>query len=194
MVDTSVMHGVSFQGKQPEEQFRFYFRQHWIRLLWPLTKLCGWCVLIVGIGSITFVEIGIESPVERRILLLLLCGAFVVAQVEFLVRWYTYFLYVVVATDRKIHRIKKTLVSIDDHQSIDLWMLQDIHKTQRGIVQNVFRYGTVFLEAQETVLRIHFIPRVAKVYDKLMSLKEQARSSMNTSSIFSFARRVTVEE
>ncbi len=75
--------------------------------------------------------------------------------------------------------MKKTLLIFDDHQSIDLWMLQDILKCQHGVIQNVFGFGSLILEAQETVLRIHFVPWVTNKYKRLMSLREQARQRMN---------------
>jgi len=100
---------------------------------------------------------------------------FFLSHADFLVRFYRYFLYIIVVTDNKVHRIKKTLLTIDDHQSVDIWMLQDIYKCQHGIIQNMLHYGSLILEAQDTVLRIHFVPQVAKRYEQLIRLRELAR-------------------
>jgi len=88
-------------------------------------------------------------------------------------------MYIIVVTDRKIHRIKKTLLAVNDHQTIDLWVLQDIFKSQHGLVQNLFGFGTLIMEAQETQLRLHFIPGVQDKYLAIMKLREQARAMIN---------------
>lgn len=166
---------MDFQGRHADEEFHLYFHQHWIRLLWPFTKLMAWNVLIAGIGYLTFIPSPINDAMTRRALLTLFTVFFLFAHVEFLARFYRYFLYVVVATDRKIHRIKKTLLLIDDHQSIDLSMLQDMAKSQHSIIQKIFGFGTVILEAQETMMRLHFMPHIHETYDKLAQLRELAR-------------------
>lgn len=169
---------INFQGKHADEQLQFYFHQHWIRMLWPLTKLILVNALVLSIGYVLFRVLTIEDDAARRLLLTLFTAFFLITNFEFLVRFYRYLLYVIVVTDKKIHRIKKSLFMLDDHQSMDLWMLQDIFKCQHGIIQNILRFGTLILEAQETIIRIHFAPSVSEKYEKLMHLREQARSKM----------------
>lgn len=169
---------MDFQGRHADEEFHLYYHQHWIRLLWPFTKLVAWNVLIVGIGYLTFIPSPIEDLMTRRTLLALFTVFFLFAHIEFLARFYRYFLYVVVATDRKIHRIKKTLLLIDDHQSIDLSMLQDMAKSQHSIIQKLFGFGTIILEAQETMIRLHFTPHIHETYDSLMQLRELVRTKV----------------
>jgi hypothetical protein len=173
-----VLADLDFQGKHGAEKFAFYFHQHWIRLLWPLVKMIAWNILIIGGGYATFTMAEVADDFTRRLLLNFLTVFFVIAHFELLVRLYRYFLYVVVVTDKKIHRIKKTLIMFDDHQSIDLWMLQDINKCQHGIVQNLFGFGSIILEVQETILRLHFVPHIEHHYHKFMGLREQARNKM----------------
>lgn len=168
-----------FQGKHPGEAFQFSFRQHWIRLLWPFTKLIVWHLLIIGIAYVTFAMIRIPDSFTRRATLILLTFFYLLANFEFLARFYRHYLYVIVITDKKIHRIKKSLIILDDHQSIDLWALQDINKYQHGLIQNLLGFGSIELEAQDTLLRIHFTPAIANIYEKLMHLREQARTQMS---------------
>ncbi|PIR48842.1 hypothetical protein COU80_04100 [Candidatus Peregrinibacteria bacterium CG10_big_fil_rev_8_21_14_0_10_55_24] len=169
---------LDFQGKDPEEDFQFQFHQHWIRLLWPFIKLLGWNAIIVGIAYSVFMLAPASDDVTRRIVLAFLTTFFVLAHLEFLKRIYTYLLYVIVVTDKKIHRIKKTLVLTNDHLSIDLWMVQDIEKSQEGLLQNLLGFGSIILEAQETVMRLHFVPAVSKKYEQILKLRERARKSM----------------
>lgn len=164
-----------FQGKDPDEQFQFYFRQHWIRLLWPFCRTILWSILLFVLGYFVFVRFGIPDPVLRHATIIGFGIMFFFVQWGFLLRFYIYFLYVIVVTDRKVHRIKKTLFSVDDHQSLDIWSFQDIHKTQHGIIQNIFGYGSLTLESQDTELRIHFVPRIADIYGKMLHLREMGR-------------------
>jgi hypothetical protein len=174
-------HQTRFQGKHDAEEFQFYFRQHWIRLLPSFTRTVFINVFVFGVGYMALMSSDWGNQFARQLTLLSLASVFLVFNLEFLIRFYRYFLYVIVVTDKKLHRIKKTLLMTDDHQTIDLWSLQDITKSQHGVVQNIFGYGTISLEAQETVLRLHFIPNIAEKYVHLMSLQDRARSHLNTS-------------
>jgi hypothetical protein len=168
-----------FPGKHSNERFQFCFRQHWIRLLWPFTKLLIINVILILSGIFLFRSGIANEEVLRRTVLIIGSVFFLVAHFEFLIRFYRYFLYIVIVTDKKIHRIKKTLITVDDHISMDIWMLQDIQKSQYGIIQNVLGFGSFILEAQETTLRIHFIPDISAKYASLMHLREQARALMS---------------
>lgn len=168
-----------FQGKDRDEKMQFYFRQHWIRLIPHITLMLMWTIGISILGYTLFIRLGIEDDGLRRTVLCVLLAAFCFTQLRFITKFYRYFLYVIVITDKKVHRIKKTLLCTDDHQSVDLWMLQDIHKVQHGVIQNVLGFGSMILEAQETILRIHFVPRIEQKYQKCMHLRERARDTMN---------------
>lgn len=147
-------------------------------MLWPVAKLVLWNTVVFGIGYSIFFMTFIEDDLTRRLALSLLTLFFVLVYFEFLVRFYRYLLYVVVVTDKKVHRIKKTIITLDDHLSVDLWMMQDIEKSQNGIMQNLLRFGTIILEVQETVMRLHFVPNIASKYEQIMYLREQARAKM----------------
>lgn len=164
---------IAFPGMDEEETYQFHFRQHWIRLLKPILHVIAWMV-----GFIVALFSGlplIEEDTMRRLILVILSFMFLAANGEFLVRFYNYFLYVIVVTDRKLHRFKRTLITMDEHQTIDLWVVQDIDKSKRGLIQNIFGFGTLSLEAQYSALKIHFTPRVTEKHGHLLHLREQAR-------------------
>ncbi len=165
----------AFQGKDTHEVLQFYFRQHWIRLVVPFAWMMFWITLVIIAGYIAFFSVGVSDSFTRHGILIGLFLIFAFVQWRFLVRFYAYALYVIVVTDRKVHRIKKTLLTYNDHQTIDIWTLQDIHKNQHGIIQYLFNYGTIILESQETVLRLHFVPRVDKIYQLFSHVRELAR-------------------
>ena len=105
-----------------------------------------------------------------------LAATWATAHLLFLTAIYRHFLYIIVVTNQRIHRIKRTLITHDDHQTIDLLMLQDVYKSQHGPIQNILGFGTLTLEAQETVLKIHFTPRIAEKYEQILHIKELERS------------------
>lgn len=145
-------------------------------MAWPILKAVLLTSLIMLIGSATFFSVNTTGP-TRHLILLFLLAFFLAVQFELLIRLYRYFLYVIIVTDRRVHRIKKTLLMTDEHESIDLWVLQEIQKMQHGPVQNVFGFGSVTLEAQDTRLTLHFVPHIAERYREIMHLRELARAS-----------------
>lgn len=171
---------IDFQGREQDEVFQFYFRQHWIRLLKPFLRTLGLTTVLVLLGYLLLVPFAIDERAYRHAPILVLSFLILVVQWEFLLRLYAYFLYVIVVTDRKVHRIKKTLFSFDDHQSLDMASLQDVHKWQHGPIQNLLGFGTLVLEAQNTTLRIHFTPRAAEMYNRLLHLKDMLHRKEKT--------------
>lgn len=172
---------IHFQGKDPSEVLQFYYRQHWIRMLWPFVRMTFMSAFLIGVGWALFVWIGMEQSTARHGTLLLLIAFFMAAQIEFLHRFYCYFLSLVIVTNKKVHRIKKNLFALNTHQSVDLWSLQDLKKSQRGLIQNLFGFGTIILEAQDTQLRLHFCPQVTDHYEALLHLLEMNRSERTDS-------------
>lgn len=181
MVNTENKYGhIDFPGKDQGEEFQFYFRQHWIRLWWPIRRLIVWTV-VIGIGAwIDVITFGTDDTILMRHAILIILGlCLLYVHLSFLVSFYKYFLYIIIVTDKKVHRIKKTMLTVDDHQSIDLWTLEDITKNQHGLIQNMLGFGTLVLVMQtQDALRIHFTPFIAQKHEMIMRLREGARLRM----------------
>ncbi len=156
------------------EQFRFYYRQHWMRLArMGQAFLAG--MIVYGVAL--WLASSMEDDDTRRLLVALSSAAFLLLQLGILARIYRYFLYVIVVTDAKVYRIKKTLIAVDDRQTIDLWSLSDVTVKQHGLVQNIFGFGTLTLHGNEE-LKIHFTPKIREKLHELSILRSQARSRM----------------
>lgn len=171
---------VDFPGRNAGEQMQFYFRHHGVRLFSAFLRSLFFSVILGVIGYVVFPA----NPADRgstwhAVLLSLLICLFIL-QMEFLLRFYQHFIRLIIVTDQSVHRIRKTLLAFDSHEVIDLASLQDVSKSQRGLVQNILGFGTLVLEAQNTIIRIHFTPHVARTHQWLMELRDQARRrSMN---------------
>lgn len=162
---------IAFLGKDPDERCELFFRQHWIRLLWPLTRLLLWMV-ILGCAAWATRLLSEDIASVRHIFLVFLACTWIAANGTFVSVYYRHLLYIVVVTNHRVHRIKRTLVTHNDHQAIYIRALQDILKIQHGPIQNFLGFGTLILDAQETSLRLHFIPNVEEKYERIMHIKE----------------------
>jgi hypothetical protein len=166
---------INFPGKDPGEEFRFYFMQHWIRVAHLLGFFILW-MLILAAAIYASDPANIQDESTRRAVIVTLCIFFFVPQVIFLTRLYKYFLYIIVVTDKKVHLFKRTLIMVDRHESVDLWVLQDINTIQRGIFQNLLGFGSLALAANDSHLTIHFTPHIHDIYHKIVQLREIART------------------
>lgn len=174
MVTNTSPSAVSFPGMSHGEHFRFYYRQHWMRLA-RMGQAFVAGIAVYGVAL--WLASSMEDDDTRRLLVALASAAFLLLQLGILARLYRYFLYVIVVTDAKVYRIKKTLVAVDDRQTIDLWSLSDVTVQQHGLVQNIFGFGTLVLHGNEE-LKIHFTPKIREKLHSLSVLRSQARSRM----------------
>lgn len=162
-----------------EERILFFFRQHWLRLLPHLVRTVIMSILLIAVSLFLLKGLGIGDSGTRHMILILIAFFFLFIQLDFIEQLYNHTLYLIVVSDRRIHRIKRTVFLTNDQQCIELWALQDIYKVQRGIIQNSLGCGTLILEAQESLLKIHFVPGINSKYQALMALREQARRRMD---------------
>jgi hypothetical protein len=175
MVNRAHAPEISFPGMGPGESFRFYYRQHWMRLARMFQAFVAGTLAYAGC---LWLASGMPDADTRRLLLAFASAAFLFLQLGILARFYRYFLYVIVVTDSKIYRIKKTLVAVDDRQTIDLWSLSDVTMHQHGLFQNLFGFGTLILHGNEQ-LKIHFTPRLREKLHVISMLRAHARSAVN---------------
>lgn len=161
-----------FLGKHPGETLQFYYRQHWMRLVrMAQLFLVGTTLYVLAFWLVS----DLPRDDTRTLMLIVASWAFALLQLLVLARLYRYFLYVIIVTDQKIYRIKKTLVAVDDRQTIDLWNLSDVTMQQHGLFQNLFGFGTLVLHGNNEDLKIHFTPRIREKLHRISMLRADAR-------------------
>lgn len=165
-----------FPGMDPGEEFQFYFRRHPMRLWWSFGYMTIWTLLAAGLTYFSGVY-DLPDDSTRRFITIVLCALFIIPQLVLILRIYGHYLRIVIVTNKKVHQFKRTLLIEDRHESVDLHVLQDIEKTQRSVVQNMFGFGTLKLEAQNSRVVIHFTPQIDRVYNHIMHLRETARQT-----------------
>lgn len=163
---------VTLSGMDEGERIQFFYHQHWMRLRRAFQAFALGTALYVA--ALWFLS-GMPDPATRRFLLVTAIFSFFLLQMTLWARFYGYLLYIIVVTDTKIYRIKKTLLMLDDRQTVDLWNLSDVTMRQHGLFQNLFGFGTVVLHGNDE-LRIHFTPKIRSKIHLLATLRTKARS------------------
>ncbi len=175
-MDSEQLQAIEFQGKAPDEQLQFAFRQHGIRFFRTCTLVTLW-MLVVLVAGYQLLQITEPGSSMRLLILTILFTLFFLSQCEFLSKFYRHFLNITIVTDKRIHRIKKTLLSRDDHQSMRVLLIQDIQKFQHGPLQNLLDFGSILLDAQSAKLKINFVPHVRACHQAIMQLRERERAA-----------------
>lgn len=178
----------SFPGMHPSEEFRFYFHRHVMKLWMPSGIMLFWMALAAVLTYVSGVT-DMDDTGMRRALIILLALCFILPQMTFIVRVYNYYMRLVVVTDQKIHIFKRTLITTDKHDSVDLVSLQEIDRKQQSVIQNMLGFGTLRLEGQNVQILIHFTPKIDSVYGDIVRLREEARQKN-----FPIPAQLTVQE
>jgi hypothetical protein len=174
MVSTPADAGIDFPGKEPQEHVRFYFRQHWIRMVGPFVRAFLWTLLLFFTSATRFVGYPLDDE-TRRFILVPLTFFFVFFQMQLVRRWYEYFLHIVIVTDLKVHSMKRKFLLMELERSVDIPTIRDVRREQRGPIQLMFGYGTLLLDTAQGELKIHFVPKISKLQDALVVQREEKR-------------------
>jgi hypothetical protein len=178
MVKSQANAGIEFPGKEPEERFRFYFRQHWIRLIPSIFRAIGWTLLIFFASAMNLIGLPLIDA-TRHFILVPLTIFFVLFQMHLMRRWYEYFLHVIIVTDIKIHRFKTRFLLMENEWSVDIPSIRDIRRVQRGPVQVILGYGSITLDSAQGELELHFTPQLRKIHEAIIVQREENRPGTN---------------
>lgn len=169
---------IDFPGKEPNEVFRFYFRQHWVRLTPPMAKAAGWTLFLFFASATNYIGFPLDDT-TRRFVLVPLTIFFVFFQMELMRRWYEYFLHIIIVTDLKIHRFKRRFLLLENERSVDIPTIRDINREQRGPFQAFMGYGSLILDTPQGELTVHFVPALSKMHDALVVQRDEKRTNGN---------------
>ncbi len=175
--DLPTVRDFDFPGKDPGEQVQFYFRRHWIKLLKHIGKyLLISIALLGGMFSITVLLTLERTPLYHTFLITVVL-IFAGINLLLVVKLYRNLLWVTIVTDKRIHWIHKSLLLRNQHQTIDLWLLEDISMKQRGFLQNLLGYGSliIVLQSKDVGMTLWYVPAVTAQYRHIMLLREKAR-------------------
>jgi len=166
-----------FKGQQSTEELICFFRRHWVTVLsdvglWTLLTFAE-IVFISNFGRFAGVVRG-NVPIG-----ILYFGVLVLMTVylhKIFLRFFAYFLNIVVFTDSRVIVHNKTLFMKDSHEVLDVTKIQDVKKTQDGIFGNFLQYGelVITLASDKAVRPIPYVPNVNFHFRCLSRIKRDA--------------------
>ena len=178
-----------FKGQQENEELICFFRKHWVAVL-PHIAFLGLFVLLEVLFVLNFGKINglVEGNSAIEILYV---GVVILATVymhKIFLRMFAYFLNTVRFTSSRVIEHRKTLFLRDSHEVHDIVKVQDVRKSQDGIIKNIFRYGNLLVTLSSGQaskfftyvpnVNFHFrclarIKRDAHLYNRMRTLREQ---------------------
>ena len=160
MTDASNNKDLHFKGQYAGEVVVAFFRAHWLKLVPAIAfQIFVWAV-VIGIFIIFPTEIFdfIKSPLGQ-IILLLSVGLFTYFIHNFFIKLVNHFLSTCIITNLRIIENQKTIFLKDLQVSLDLKVVQDVHKEQNGILENLFNCGELlFMMSSSDIRMIHYVP------------------------------------
>ena len=151
---------MDFDGQRPGEELRFIFRRH-IVTIWRTVVFCIAMVLLGFLPTILWPD----NP--RMIFLWMIFVLIGLAGVIYgYIMWY-FSLYLV--TDQRIRQIRQKGFFNKTVVDLDLSKIKNMSFGSRGILANIFNYGTILIQTSAGDLIINHIRYPEKVYNELQN-------------------------
>ncbi|MFA4891538.1 MAG: hypothetical protein WC604_04320 [Candidatus Gracilibacteria bacterium] len=161
--DTDGNRDKHFKGQQTHEEVICFCRKHWIAAL-PHIGLWALLTLIVSVFILSFGKFAglVRGNVGIGILY---AGVLVLMTVylhKIFSRLFAHFLNIVIFTDSRVIVHNKTLFLQDSHEVLDIAKIQDVKKSQDGILKNLLRYGelVITLASNNASRLLPYVPNV----------------------------------
>jgi len=166
-----------FKGQQVNEELVCFFRRHWMTVLYHFAFL----ILFASLEAVFIISfMKINGLIKANTALELLFIGIVILFIVYLHKIYAglidHFMNTVILTNSRVIEHKKSLFLHDSHEILDIVKIQDIKKSQDGILKNVLRYGelTITLSSSDATKLIKHVPNVNFHFRCLGRLKRDA--------------------
>ncbi len=160
MSDQPSQKDLHFRGQSPNEKILGFYRQHWITLL-PLFATFAVIVVAFFFVAINFPQLlaSHDSSFFRFIAFFACLLLLYFLHHSFLVLA-KHHLSVTIVTNERIIIIHRSLFLINEMEMIDLRHIQEVKIFQIGVMQNIFRFGSlhVILSTTSENVLLEFVP------------------------------------
>ena len=166
-----------FKGQLETEVVECFFRKHWIVIL---KDVAGFFIFLCVMGFVAYnykavYDFFAQDSFIISILSFFLIALFTVYLHRFFLRFFRYFLDIVIFTNYRIVVLDKSLYLRNTKEAIDLTQIQDIEKEQVGVIPNLLRYGTliIVLSASSAIKKLPFVPNADFHFRKINKMKRE---------------------
>lgn len=175
-----------FKGQYANEVVIDFFRPHWVTLM-PHLFIHILILAVLGVVAANFYELVfsfLRTDTGRFVFIgSVLVGTYAIH--NFFIKFISHFLKVVIITNLRIVEVQNILFVNDLQSSLDVNMIQDVEKIQKGIIKNLLKFGelTIILSSSDT-RTLRFVPNPnyhfrlinrLKLESKQFGVKEPAR-------------------
>ena len=164
-----------FKGQYADEELVGFFRKHWITLIpdfiiHGIFVAAGILAWIFFPGQIVLMMSNIWGAIVITIAILVLSYGIH----HFFIKLINHFLHTVIITNFRIVEIDKIMFVKDSHMSLDMKMIQDIEKAQKGFWKNALRYVELMIMMSSADVRIiKYVPNPDYHFRLINRLKAQ---------------------
>ena len=164
-----------FKGQQRNETVVYFTRKHWIVTVGLLMEAIVIGAVLTALIGLFFIS-GPEAKATLHDYKWVVLAGVVLLTVwmnYFAIRFLNYFLDIVIVTNFRIINLDKTLYLRNDRDVVDLHEIQDIKKTQRGILPNLLNYGklVVIVPTMIEPMTLPHVPNPDKFFRKVNNAK-----------------------
>jgi hypothetical protein len=169
----------TFKGQLKDEYALSCFRKHWIKIL-PSLFIIPVLFALLATGATLMTIVRIENTAAAVFLACAFALVNYLMHRQFFII-FNYYLRTVVITNHRIITVDKSIYFRDSVDSIDLSRIQDVHKKQNGIVENILDYGSleIVLSGSHSVVTIDCIPKPDMCFKKINRVKQSYLPSRN---------------
>jgi hypothetical protein len=166
-----------FKGQLDTEEVQCFYRKHWIVIV---KDLIGFLFFLFVLGFTAFHFKGVyqffaQDTLFTTFLAFSLVALFTIYIHKFFLRMIRYFLDIVIVTNYRIVVLDKSLYLRDSKDATDLPKIQDIQKSQDGLIKNIFKFGelVITLSSTSTTKTLKFVPNPDYHFRKINKLKRE---------------------
>jgi hypothetical protein len=166
-----------FKGQQSNEELVCFCRKHWMQALshiglWILFAIAE-SILFFGVRKVSGI---LSGNFGLQILYVGVAILMTVYLHKTFLRIFSYFLSTVIFTNTRIILHKKTLFLTDSHDVLDVTKIQDVKKSQKGILKNLLDYGdlVITLASDKSSHSLPYVPNVNFHFRCLSRIKRDA--------------------
>ncbi len=166
-----------FKGQLESEVVQCFYRKHWIVLVRDIVSFFIFVTVLTFVamhfkGIYTFFS---QDSIFTTFLAFSLVSLFTLFIHRFFLRFIRYYLDITVITNYRIVTIDKSLYLLDEKDAIDLPKIQDIKKSQHGIIKRMLGYGELIITLSSTTTTkiLVFVPNPGYHFRKINKLKRE---------------------